>query len=1243
MLWRRIKKTLLYTLAFLFILLASLVALIETNAGSRWVVTKLANYAGIQLGDLQGNLRQGLDVAWIEYSTATETFRADNVSFRWNATALLYTAVSIESLSVDNISIQLPESASSDPKPFSNWLNIDLPVRLELKKFQLNNIQFSQGQYQDQWQEFSGSLSLGNFHLRYSPLRLRHENYQLKLSGKSDLSFPYKTDATLEWQFNADTEYQGRSDIKGDIYRLVTQTEFKTPFIANANLTIPLVDKQKVLQTIPQFELNATAEKQLFPEIWWMQDQPLPELAFRLNFTGNWQGYQGSLSGDWSQAGLPPVNLSLKAKGDWQKVSIDELRLLERRDAAYESENPLSDLLVAGQVDWLPDLRWDLAIQTDFFDAGLIAENWPTRLKGKFHSDGIKGENNWLWKVDQLDFAGSVRDLAFSLNGNLYQDESRWQSEKLQLVWGANRFDVKGFLSKSNQADSKVEWNLQAPMLGQLNDELSGSFSSRGVLSGSWMLPQLTADAKADSVSWQDIALKNLQLSIKPLDISQYLHIEENENTNKNYRDLILEQQYQLTFLAEQLQLAGQSFKSIQIKGDGSFRDHKLTSNIRHSRLGRVDVELAGKLKDAEWQGDLQKFSTKIKNVPKWWLSVSRPISVSYDQIDVQPLCFTTRSNQTAIIDAATQVVEDGAAYKPFYPNASSVRVKNNLWGKINPERSPITVLPAPELCLDFYWQAEKGMQLGADLHAVPLRQFYAAFKPEVFFAGVMNGYFRLHTANADLTSTQAIFYMETRDAELRYQYEGGVTDVYPWKFASVSAHLDQSQLKSNIDMDWSGYGDLKASAHVALDKQQIVQASFDTAFHNLQPLETLLPFMDDVKGRLSSSLKASGNLQQPNVSGFVRLDEASTKIPKLGLTLSNISSSIIANDLNQLSLMASATSGKGQLNLQGALVNPLQNDWRLVADLNGQDFQIMNLLSMKANINPAIHLDANSQLIKLTGEAEVPYLRANIKTIPQSSVTLSEDVVLVNEKATVSSRSTPVQANLRLSLGKDVQFKGFGLESQLEGNLKLNKEPQRPWVTNGFVAVKEGSYQAYGQALTIERGQLIFQGDYENPGLDIRATRVIDDDENTKVGLEISGSLQRPRAKVYSQPAHSESDAMMMLLTGKPLSEASKADASMLLAALGGLGVERSQMITQDVAQFFGVDELAIKSDKGIDQSQLWVGKYLTPKILVRYVVGLFDQAFSLGVVYRLTDKIRIEAESGETQSLDVIYKIER
>jgi translocation and assembly module TamB len=117
----------------------------------------------------------------------------------------------------------------------------------------------------------------------------------------------------------------------------------------------------------------------------------------------------------------------------------------------------------------------------------------------------------------------------------------------------------------------------------------------------------------------------------------------------------------------------------------------------------------------------------------------------------------------------------------------------------------------------------------------------------------------------------------------------------------------------------------------------------------------------------------------------------------------------------------------------------------------------------------------------------------------------------------------------------------------------------------------------------------------------------------------------------------------MMMLLTGKPASEVTRADASVLLGAMSGLGMDSDGSIASQITQLFRLDELEVKSDEGIDQSQLFIGKYLTPKLLVRYVVGIFDRAFSLGMEYQLTKHLRLEAESGATQSVDVVYKIER
>jgi translocation and assembly module TamB len=1250
--WRKIKKIIFYSLAIIIILMATLVTLIETQTGSRLVVQALAKHFGVEHGNISGNLRKGLDIEWIQYQSgledATTSIYARNISFRWNSIALLYTALSIESLSLDELKIRLPESQKKSTGPFSEWPSLGLPLRIELKKFQLHNIEYTQGNYQDRWQAFSGSISLGTFNLRYTPLKLVHEKYQLKLDGSSDLDYPYATAANLSWQFDADTHYAGKTQFSGGIKKLMTKTKMLEPMKANAEIMLPLVNAKKELQLTPEMDVSLVVEKQALPQAWWFAEKVSPVLDLKMQAKGNWQNYAGQINGNVALEGYPAVDLLLKAKGSWQKINVETLDLTESRQEIIDK--PVSHLNVNGDIQWLPDLNWNLQANADAFDAALLVENWPTKINASLHSEGEKKPDHWLWKVDELKAEGTVRDLAFSIKGNLHQNQNEWRSNGLQIIWGANRIDVNGYLAEK----SNVEWNLRAPILSQLDDNFSGSLTSKGSLSGSWSLPKITAQATGQDLGWKQFSLENLQLSFMPATNAGenkspvVFNALGNDNPMKSEQDaLVMGQYYRMDLLASKLRINQESFKSIHLSGEGSLLDHKMNASVRHDRLGKLDFSLDGKMLQEEWIGRMQSMAIKIKKVPKWWLSSRQLIKVNPHRVELQPLCFTTRSNQTAIIDPATMVAEDVKVSAPFFINASAARTGNKLFQQENQNpHSSIKVLHAPELCMNLDWQAATGLALNIDVNAVPLRQFYALFKPEVFFAGVMDGYLHIKSSQLDLASTQGDLLLETRDAELRYQYEGGVTEVYPWRFASISSRLDQGNLFSALKMDWSGFGNFAMENQWVLGNQSSIKGSLQGGFHNLEPLETLLPFTDNVKGKLSADLKWQGNLVQPQISGAIKLEDASARIPKLGVTLDKTGFLISADNSSEVNLEMFAHAGKGELNLQGKLINPLLKDWSFTANLHGNNFQIINVPSMKASLNPAINLTANSQMIKLTGEAEVPHLVANIKTLPQSVVQVSDDVVVVDEKNAALNQSKnqiPFSANLRLKLGDGVKFSGFGLDSQLSGDVKLIKEPLRPWLTNGFVGVKEGSYQAYGQELTIERGRLIFQGDYENPGLDINAYRNIDDDVNTKVILEISGSLQKPKAKVFSEPATSDSDAMMMLLTGKPLDEASKGDASMLIAALGGMGVERSQGITQEVAQFFGVDEVSIKSDKGIDQSQLWVGKYVTPKILVRYVVGLFDQAFSLGVVYRLTDKVRIEAESGETQSVDMIYKIER
>ncbi len=201
---RKLRNIIFSLLALLIILIASITTIVETPTASRWVVTFVANKVGVHLGQVSGNLRNGMDIEFIEYASIRaagaelkeDYYRAENISFRWRPAALFYGAISIQSLRVDKLIIRLPAAEEKiDNTPFNNWPHLGLPVRIELGELKVKDITYQQGDALQQFEKISGSLSLGTFHLRYEKLHVQHARYALTLSGLTDLDFPYETGA----------------------------------------------------------------------------------------------------------------------------------------------------------------------------------------------------------------------------------------------------------------------------------------------------------------------------------------------------------------------------------------------------------------------------------------------------------------------------------------------------------------------------------------------------------------------------------------------------------------------------------------------------------------------------------------------------------------------------------------------------------------------------------------------------------------------------------------------------------------------------------------------------------------------------------------------------------------------------------------------------------------------------------------------------------------------------------------
>ena len=69
----------------------------------------------------------------------------------------------------------------------------------------------------------------------------------------------------------------------------------------------------------------------------------------------------------------------------------------------------------------------------------------------------------------------------------------------------------------------------------------------------------------------------------------------------------------------------------------------------------------------------------------------------------------------------------------------------------------------------------------------------------------------------------------------------------------------------------------------------------------------------------------------------------------------------------------------------------------------------------------------------------------------------------------------------------------------------------------------------------------------------------------------------------------------------------------------------------------------MSIGGGDTLQDSALGLGKYLSPDLLMRYKVGLFDRQSVLGIEYTLNEHLKLKVESGISQSVEFSYTIEK
>ncbi|MFY3386443.1 translocation/assembly module TamB domain-containing protein [Paracidovorax sp. MALMAid1276] len=285
---------------------------------------------------------------------------------------------------------------------------------------------------------------------------------------------------------------------------------------------------------------------------------------------------------------------------------------------------------------------------------------------------------------------------------------------------------------------------------------------------------------------------------------------------------------------------------------------------------------------------------------------------------------------------------------------------------------------------------------------------------------------------------------------------------------------------------------------------------------------------------------------------------------------------------------------------------------------------------------------------------------RATIILPDESAPSLGSDVVVrsaakdreaqakAQQAAKASQNAAQVEAAkppdiaITLNLGRDFALHGHGITTRLTGELEIrsNAVPGAPPRVFGEVRTDAGRYRAWGQMLDVETGLIRFNGPYDNPSLDILALRP---NISVRAGVQVSGSAQAPRVKLYSDPDLPDAEKLSWVVLGRNAASGGAEAAVLQQAALALLGRGGTNP-GGGFAKRIGLDEIGFRgATPGDDASSaaLTFGKRLSQDLYVTYERSLSGTLGTLYIFYDLTRRLTLRGQTGEKSAVDLIYTL--
>lgn len=552
-------------------------------------------------------------------------------------------------------------------------------------------------------------------------------------------------------------------------------------------------------------------------------------------------------------------------------------------------------------------------------------------------------------------------------------------------------------------------------------------------------------------------------------------------------------------------------------------------------------------------------------------------------------------------------------------------------------------------LCLQGRWAGSQ-RQASLNVSAMPLPLLKPWLPSDIQLDGVLNAHARLDTAtrgglHGELTVSSPDKSVVVHFAKLKETLTLGAS--------RLTAKLDDKGLDASLHIPVSAGGGIDSRLRLpnwsplkGLPRAQPVAAELKLVRLPADVVTRLIPETARASGEFAANLHVSGTLGEPRLRGNAGWQGGSVQVPPLGINIHGVSAELSSAQSNIIKFIVRAKSGDGELQLDGQTKLDPANGWPTHATLTSHQLQVSNIPEAFIVVDSKLDIKLQGSAINTTGEITIPRARLRPSVLPTGAVPVSPDMVIVNaNKQTTLGTRWQLTTHLQVRLGDEVDFKGFGISGKLRGNLVLNDEPGKLILGQGEISIADGTYRLRGQDLTIRRGRLIFSNTFiDDPALDVEAVRVVN---TVTAGVRLKGTLKQPQLTVFSEPAMSQSDALAYLLLGHSLNQSTQVEGQSVSNATSALGLVAGNYLAKSIGGGLGLDELRVDVNQTTQSTSLVLGKYLSPKLYLRYYNGIAESSRMLQLQYQLSRRVQIQTESGYrgTQSVtggDIFFTVE-